>query len=91
MSSNSTNEERKNDERSYGYTNGKTECFVVLAIETKQEIMVYDTLECFIDNFPLAERQCIHEVQQELDNSGCFQFSDFDSPMTYLLRKMLEY
>jgi len=45
----------------------------------------YTSLNEFIEHFPHAERQCVFQVQQELQNNGYFLFSDFDCPHHFKL------
>lgn len=45
----------------------------------------YDSLDDFIDRFPLAERQCKFQIECELNQSGFYEFSDWDCPDTFVL------
>lgn len=45
----------------------------------------YNSLDEFILNFPLAERQCVLQIENELRKNAYFIFSDFYCPIDFKL------
>lgn len=45
----------------------------------------YNSLDEFISSFPFAERQCILQIENELQQNGYFIFSDFYCPLDFKL------
>ena len=55
----------------------------------KSYLQIYNSLDEFIDSFPFAERQCKIQVEQTLNKSNQFVFSDMDCPCEYLLERII--
>jgi len=45
----------------------------------------YNSLDEFITNFPYAERQCVFQIERELDINGYYIFSDPECPVDFRL------
>lgn len=54
----------------------------------ENNLLTYNSLDEFIDNFPFAERQDKEQVERELNKKGYFKFGDFDSPHQYILSRI---
>lgn len=81
---------RKNDERLKLMMNGMTAYYEVSLLERDQKLINYDSIDSFVEHFPLADRQCPYRIEKELDQHGFYIFSDQDSPFSYILRRMYE-
>lgn len=50
-----------------------------------EPVFYFNSLDEFAANFPLAEHQCLIQIERELNRNGHYIFSDADCPVDFKL------